>query len=399
MKGSKNEEYMDDVVEDAVRKCVQLIRAGYSRAKILNKLSGYEIKFKRQRLIFDLNDIYEIAKCRIKIKDKFSVKNLYFDEYGLRYSTPEIIGRYRAQKIRDLKIADVSCGAGMQAIFYSFTNERVVGFDINPKRVEFARRNAVAYGATNVKFHVGNCFSSEVIDRTKNFDVIFSDPARKESEPERSLETLIPSPVKIIEKYGADRDYIFDLPPQISKVKIPDGWEKEYISVNHKIKRLTVYTNSLYKHDRVAVSLPQGEMLVSDEPDYVDLEEDIGDYIYVVDEAIYYGELFEALKKSLNESIWYVRKAKRRSIASSSALVKSAFLEPYRVLGISKDLSSSILTLKENNAGKVTLRMDIQPESYWITRKKIESELKGSKHMYLFQLGRRYVTAEKCNIT
>ncbi len=390
---------MYDVVEEAVRKCVRLIRNGYSRSKILDKLSGYKIKFKKQKLMFDLNDIYEIAKCRIKIKDKFSVKNLYFDEYGLRYSTPEIIGKYRAQKIRDLKIADVSCGAGMQAIFYSFTNEYVLGIDINPKRVEFARRNATAYGATNVEFHIGDCFSSEIIHRTKNFDVIFSDPARKESEPERSLETLIPSPVKIIEKYSADRDYIFDLPPQISKSKIPDGWEKEYISVNHKIKRLTVYTNSLYKHDRVAISLPQGEMLVSDEPDYVNLSEDIGEYIYVVDEAVYYGELFEALRKKMNESIWYIRRAKRRSIASSSALVKSAFLEPYRVLGISGDLSSSILTLKKNDAGKVTLRMDIQPESYWSTRKKIEGELKGSKHLYLFQLGQKYVTAEKCNIT
>ncbi len=394
-----NEGLMYDVVEDAVTKCVRLIRRGYSRSRIMDKLSGYKIKFKKQKLMFDLNDIYEIARCRIKIKDKFSVKNLYFDEYGFRYSTPEIIGKYRAQKIRDLKIADVSCGAGMQAIFYSFTNERVVGFDINPKRIEFAKRNAMAYGASNVEFYVGDCFSSEVINLAKNFDIIFSDPARKESEPERSLETLIPSPVKIIEKYGADRDYIFDLPPQISKAKIPDGWEKEYISVNHKIKRLTVYTNSLYKHDRVAVSLPQGEVLVSDEPDYVDLSEEMGDYIYVVDEAIYYGELFEALKKSLNESIWYLRRAKRRSMASSSTLVKSAFLEPYIVLGVSKDLSSSLLILKENDAGKVTLRMDISPESYWVTRKKIEGELKGSKHLYLFQLGRKYVTAEKCNIT
>jgi len=370
----------------AVEECEYLIRRGYPKYYILKKLNKYMI---------DIAEAYEIARCRIKIKNKFSIHNLYFDEYGLRYSTPEIIGRYRAQRIRELRIADVSCGVGMQAIFFSFTNEKVLGIDIDARRIKYARLNAKAYGRENVKFIQGNCFSSKILEIAKSYDIIFSDPARRESEKERRLETLMPPPLKIMEKYG-EKDYIFDLPPQISRNKLPKNWEKEYISVDGKIKRLTAYVGSVKKCNRRAVTLPSGEALCeNDEDDDFTLTNELSNYIYLVDESIYYASLLSSLQKKFD--IEYLQVGKRRTLATSSRKFKSGFLRKYEILCEGKDLDDIIHCLRSLGIGKVTLMLSLHPREYWKIRKKIEEKLKGDDKATLFKINDIFVAGK--NVT
>ena len=373
-------EFVD--MEKEIEKAIVLIRRGYSKDRIIKKIHKN----------FDAEEIYEIAKCRIKIKDKFSKKELYFDTYGLRYSTPEIIGRYRAERIKDYRIADISCGVGMQAIFFACTNREVLCVDIDKRRIEYAKRNAEAYGVKNMKFISGDCCSDEIYNIAKNYDIIFSDPARKEEEKERNLRNLLPSPLKIMEKYGK-RDYIFDLPPQISQDKIPEGWEKEYISLNGSIRRLTAYVGTLYRVDRRAVALPSGEILESNEEDTFTLKSEFSDYVYIVDEAPYYAHLLGELEKKYS-GLWYVATGKRRTLASSHNLIKSPFLRAFKVLDYSKDLEDIIKFLQKENFGKVTLRMSLDPREYWKIRGRIERELNGEDKASLFYINGFYVAAK-----
>jgi len=370
-------------LENCVNKATELIRRGYKKRRIVEVMEDIGC---------NPLESYEIANCRIKIKDKFSKKNLYFDTYGLRYSTPEIIGRYRANRIRGYRIADVSCGVGMQAIFYSFTNEKILCVDIDARRIEYARKNAQVYDRNNIQFVVGDCFSEHIYNMAKEYDIIFSDPARKEKERERRLENLMPSPLKIIEKYG-NRDYIFDLPPQITQDKIPSGWEKEYISLNGKIKRLTAYTGTLYEVDRRAVSLPTGAMLKSDLQDEFTKKMEFSNYIYIVDESVYYARLLGELERK-HPSLWYVVTGKRRTLATSINLIRSPFLRPFKILFFSDDFNEIISFLKREGYGKITLRLNVSPERYWKIRKKIEEKLNGQKKASLFKIDDNYLVGE-----
>ncbi len=373
-------------IEYAVRKCENLIRRGYSFSYILRVMRNYT---------GDPEEIYEIARCRIKMRDKFSVHNLYFDEYGLRYSTPEVVGRYRAERIKGYRIADISCGVGMQAIFFSFTNERVLGVDIDERRIRYARLNARAYGRENVEFVVGNCFSSDIVERTRGYDIIFSDPARKESEMERKLETLLPSPLKVIERYG-DRNYIFDLPPQISRARIPESWEKEYISLDGRIKRLTAYTSDLRECDRRAVSLPSGESICSsDNEDSFIKTSELSNYIYLVDESIYYASLLGAFQKKYG--VEYLQVGKRRTLATSGKIIRTAFLKPFQVVCVERSIKDMIACLRALDIGKLTLLFSVDPAKYWEIRKQLEMMLDGNKKAALFRIGEFY--AAGVNVT
>ena len=369
-------------MEKEIERAIALIHRGYPKERVLKKISKN----------FDAEEIYEIAKCRMKIKDKFSKKELYFDTYGLRYSTPEIIGRYRAERIRSYRIADISCGVGMQAIFFARTNIEVLCVDIDKKRIEYAKRNAKAYGVRNIRFISGDCCSDEIYAIAKNYDLIFSDPARKEEEKERDLKNLLPSPLKIMEKYGK-RDYIFDLPPQISQAKIPKSWEKEYISLNGSIRRLTAYIGSLYRVNRRAVALPSGDALESNEEDVFTLKNEFSDYVYIVDEALYYAHLLGELEKKY-QGLWYIATGKRRTLASSDNLIISPFLRAFRVLYYSEKLEDIIKFLRKDNFGKVTLRMKLNSKEYWKIRGRIERDLKGEDKASLFHINGTYVVAK-----
>ncbi len=373
--------------EKAVEYAVRLIKRGYRKKNVIEKLWNHG---------FDSEEIYEIARCRLRIRDKFSKKKLYFDTYGLRYSTPEIIGLYRARRIKGYTIADVSCGVGMQAIFLARTNREVLCVDIDGRRIEYAKRNARAYGVNNMRFLVGDCFSQEVQSIAKDYDIIYSDPARKEEEKERKLENLMPPPLKIIEKYG-ERNYVFDLPPQISQCKIPEGWEKEYISLNGRIRRLTAYIGELYQHDRRAIALPSGAEIHSDERLEFTKKIEFSDYIYIVDESIYYAQLLGSLERRY--PIWYLQVGKRRTLASSSNLLKSGFLKPFKVVFFSDDIHEIIKFLRLENYGKVTLRLSVDPDKYWELRTEIERNLNGNDRASLFKIGESYVVGIQCNIT
>ena len=121
------------ISEEQVKLAVEMIKRGLDEKKLKAKL-GENWKL-----------IAEIARARIRAKDKFSRDDLWIDLEGLRYATHEAVARYRAERLKEFgveSIADVSCGVGIQLIFYAMVVERAYGIDIDPLRIEFARRNA-----------------------------------------------------------------------------------------------------------------------------------------------------------------------------------------------------------------------------------------------------------------
>ncbi len=67
----------------------------------------------------------------------------------------------KGMTLENMDILDIGCGAGQFALAFAKKAKNVVGVDISPKMIEFAKQNAIDNGVSNVQFHV---FPWEEID-------------------------------------------------------------------------------------------------------------------------------------------------------------------------------------------------------------------------------------------
>lgn len=376
-------------IDKEVNKAVRLIRRGYKRDYIIEKLNC---------VYFDREKIFEIAKCRIKARKKFGefAEKLFFDEEGLRYATPPLIADYRARRIKGDIVADICCGVGMQLIYFSRYVERAIGVEIDSFRAELAILNAMAMNA-KIEIIKGDALSKKIFDEI-DADCIFCDPSRKEKEEKRKFETLLPNPLKVYNLYSSKTDRIaFELPPQISRDEIKIEGEKEYTSLNFSLNRLVLYTGELAQCDTSAVSLPSEERVTDlDEKIKLKKMDKALEYIYEVDGTIIKAGLLENLAGKIGFDGYVIQIGKRRSLLTSSDEYKSAFLRKYEIVAeCNFDYHKLNHILKKLEAGKATLRISVEPEKYWKIRKKIEEGLEGERHFYIFKVKNKALVAEQ----
>ncbi|WP_297465433.1 methyltransferase domain-containing protein [Thermococcus sp.] len=380
---------LEGITEEKVREAVELIKRGFDERKL------------RARLGENWELIAEIARARIKARNKFSRRDLWMDLQGLRYSTHEEVAKYRAKRLNEFgakSIADVSCGIGIQLIFYAMKVEKAYGIDIDPLKIEFARRNAGKYGVSNIEFINADSLSRDTVERV-DAEVIFSDPARPPEMPERRLEDLLPSPLKVYEAYSKKTDaFIFDLPPQIRRERIPWKGEFEYIDLFGALNRLTFYTEPLARAERSAVILP-AEARIESDPDLeniVEWTDEPGEYLYEVPQAVDYADLINELFHLLPVEAKMLLREKRRVLATGDGEIKSPYLKrTYRVAGIVPFHPVRINDfLRKEGFGRATLRISVPDSEYWRFRKRVEANLNGERRAFIFQLGNRAVIAE-----
>jgi tRNA/tmRNA/rRNA uracil-C5-methylase (TrmA/RlmC/RlmD family) len=95
------------------------------------------------------------------------------DKDGIRFATPEPVAEYRAKRLQCRVIADISCGIGGQAIYFAQKCDFVYAIEIDPKKIEYARKNAKIMGVDNIEFIPGDALSPDVIAKLPNLDVVF----------------------------------------------------------------------------------------------------------------------------------------------------------------------------------------------------------------------------------
>lgn len=378
--------------ESLIKKVTQLIRKGYSKEKILRKLKT------KKKLLLSPEDIYEVARNRIKAKEKFGelADKLFFDEIGLRYSTPRLIARYRAERLKCDTIADISCGIGAQLISFAEVCEKVYGVEIDRKRALFARLNTEVMKLKNVEIIEGDALSEEVAEKVRNAEIIFSDPSRPPEEKIRTLDNLEPNPYKVIEKYRS-YEIAFELPPQLPPSRVDIEGEKEYTSLNFRLNRLALYTGELASCNRSAISIPSLEKVTDEDEELEPVRtEKVESYIYEVDSAILKAELLPNLLGKLKFHAYILHEEKRRTLLTSDAEISSEFLRKYEVLCVTEFSKHSMIgALRDADAGKVTLKFSIHPSDYWSVRRGLESELHGEKWVFLFRAGENAIIASR----
>ncbi|MCX9010174.1 MAG: methyltransferase domain-containing protein [Candidatus Methanoperedens sp.] len=336
-------------------------------------------------------------------RDKRTVKftkQVFADKEGLQLATPEIVARYIAKRLKTDIIADLGCGIGGQVIFFAKECRKVYAVERNPEKLEYAKKNCELYGVNNVEFILGDALSEGVRERVSDADIIFSDPARPLSEKERTLENLEPPITEILRLYsGITQQLAFHVPPQMPPERITLDCEREYLSLNGQLNRLTLYFGALKRCERSAVVLPGEAQLCSSDAPAIKTGT-LREYIYEPEPSVVKAELLNELAQKIREEgneIFFYKGDEKRTLLTSSELIASPFFkDAYRVLGTTgRDIRKMKEILRAEKAGKVVLRFDIEPESYWDVRKRLEEGLRGERTLHVFGFGDEVVVGEK----
>lgn len=326
-------------------------------------------------------ELYSIAKAKIKNQRIKKIPQEYlFDEEDLRFATNEQVADYRAKRLKCNIIIEIGCGVGIQTIAFAKTCKKVIAIEVDEKKIGYAKHNAKTAGVNNIEFLKGDAFKE--LEGLKA-DIIFWDPERPPEEKERFLESIKPNFKKTLEKANKITDNIcVELPPQIEQDKIPEGFEKEYVSLNNKLNRLNIYSGKLKQCEISVVSLPSEERIEynNESLEKIKTIKKVKDYLYEIDKTLIISGLIDFFL-SKNKELEKLEIGK--IYLTSKKEIKNSFLKSFKVLGTTNmdELNSF---LKKQEAGKITLRGQIPQDRYWQIKNSIEAELEGEKTLHVF---------------
>ncbi len=315
-----------------------------------------------------------------KRRKKFS-EQTFVTGQTLRIATPTIVADYRAQRLAGQIVADIGAGIGGQTFSFAKNAKTVFAVEKNEAAAELLRKNLAEREIKNVQIVVGDVFSDEVRSKLKSCDMFFCDPMRALEEQVRSLDSIEPSPEKLSKVFSP---LAMELPAQLSPERVPFNAEKEYLSVNGRLNRLTVYFPPLKKCNVSVVSLPSQAKLTDSMPFSDFNQSDARDYIYEVDTAVVKANLLGQLCESLGPSVFLFGMDKY-VLLTSSMLVQSAFIRPYRIytrLALQKELINKALI--KHRAKRVVIHARLSPEEHQNWQKDLQKGLHGSKTLHLF---------------
>ncbi len=377
-----------DKANKRIAEIMDLKQKGYSKKAIDRRIPGPD----------SVKDfLVDVATARLKCSTRYSKwEFLWLDSYSAMYATPEIVGTYRAGRLRGRKILDIGCGAGLQAVMFSEESD-TTGIEVDPIRYRLAKLNRRVYGAINLKLISGRY--PEILKGVRIDDgwIIFSDPLRPHISSGASMKDLSPSPLDLVKNFsGKTSNFIFDLPPRMSPGAVPFEGELEYISIDGRVTRLTYYSSSISKSKRRAVLLPRKIVLFGD-PAAVQIEKSnqISEAIVVPDPSVVRAELLGKIPGIMEFRL--VHMDDRRMVLTGKPPGKDFPGEAYNVVEKSS-LSDIVPKLKSLSAGKVFFRFAIQTEEYYRLKNMIERELTGDEEYYIFKDDEQMIITKKLEL-
>ncbi len=338
-------------------------------------------------------EAWRLARLRKKASERFEDPwDLFFDETGLRYATPDTVARARAERLAEHgdTAVDVACGVGIQLAFLAQRFDRAVGVELDPDKAALAERNLEAYGV-DAEVLVADALDAAVRESVGDVDVVVCDPARAPKADERDFEGLSPDIREVHEAWGDTATATcYELPPMMGPEKVHPvlPGECEYTSLAGDLNRLAVYGGTARETDEAALALPDGERLTDDDPaGDVDRVDAPGAYLLKVDRAVLAAGLLEQLAHRADATGLLTDAHPRRTLLAAPAPAQTAFTEAYEVLATHDwNLLGLHEKLKRLDAGSVTLRTSIDPDRYWDVRNALEDGLEGDRHVHLFRV-------------
>lgn len=322
------------------------------------------------------DELFSMAKA--KYSNEKSNLDFYMTETDLRFATNELAANWRAKRLACDTLVEVGSGIGIQTLAFAKTCKKVIAIEIDPRKVSYSKATAKKQNITNVEFICGD--GIEELKKLDKADVVFMDPERAPNEEQRDLATIKPDVHEIIKQAKRLTDKIaIELPPQLYKIDF--DCEKEYLSIDQKLNRLTVYLGDLKKAERSAVILPE-EVFVSHSAEKTVQRSPPLQYIYEINPAVAKAELLSEL---LDDSM-FLYQTEKEVMLTSSELKKSPFFKAvFAVKDATRSRFNDIMSsLERRKAGKVILRQNLDPKDYWTERQRYENRLRGNRTFTLF---------------
>ncbi|MCD6461165.1 MAG: hypothetical protein J7L61_00270, partial [Thermoplasmata archaeon] len=163
-----------------------------------------------------------------------------------------------------------------------------------------------------------------------------------------------------------------------------DRWEREYLVYRGRLNRLTLYSPPLARSETSVVMCPGGERMEGS-PMPPPPPEAPGNLIHETSNAFLLSGLLNSLCDVTGTSLFTVM-SHSVFLSSDHDPGSPFFTSSHKVLSKTSFTPSAIR--KEAaalGAGKITPRIPIDPGEYWTFRRKLEEDLEGQRHLYLFK--------------
>jgi len=354
---------------DVVKTVAELRKAGHSPALVAAVLSQ--------------------AKLRAKGADKFGpfAASMLFTEDGLEQATRLRVAALHAGRFRDAglsQIADLGSGIGADALALAAIDLTVTAVERDEITAAIATFNLAPWSNASVVHADATEFD------LAGFDGVYLDPAR------RAGGRRLTNPAD----WSPSLDFAFSLPlptgvklgPGVDRDLIPADAEAQWISIDHDVVELGVWTGALARDGIRRSALVIGTHGTAELTAAADSEDaetgELGEFIYEPDGAVIRARLIGDLARSLEARMLHPQIA---YLTADSAQV-TPFASCFRVSEtLALDEKAIRRELKARDIGTLEIKkrgVDIDPAEF---RKRLS--LKGSRSatLILTRLGERRV--------
>ncbi len=312
---------------------------------------------------------------RQKAKRNFP-KGFEAKEEEVRFGTPIEVASYRADRLMCDTLLEIGCGVGFQTLAFAKVCKKVIAVDIDKTRIDRAKWNLAKYGIKNVEFHAKDALDKEFIKSLPKINVIFCDPSRPPSEEERKAASLSPTIEEIQQAYKNVKELAYEVPPFLKE--LPEDAEKEFLTLNGALNRLTLYFGNLKQAETSLVDVPSGERL-EQESEVPANEEPTRSprFIGELSPAVITAGLEQELAARVNSSLTNDKKP----LLLGDSPIDSAFVRWYR-------------KTDSRNARDIVLHFPIPEDKYKAAKEKLRLPV-GKATIHIFKLNDQLVYCER----
>jgi hypothetical protein len=354
---------------DVVRTVAELRKAGHSPALVAAVLTQ--------------------SKLRAKAVGKFGpfAERMLFTDAGLEQATRLRVaalhaGRFRAAGLN--RIADLGSGIGADALALAGIDLKVTAVERDEVTAAIAAYNLAPWPNATVVHD-----DAMAVDLS-GFDGVYLDPARRSND--RRLSNPADWSPSLDFAFGLDLPTGVKLGPGIDRDLIPAGWEAQWVSVDHEVVELGVWSGPLARPGigRAALVLgAHGTAELTAGSDSADEPAgELGQFVYEPDGAVIRARLIGDLARQLDARMLHHQIA----YLTADEAVQSPFAACFRVVEtFSLDERTLKRELKARGIGTLEIKkrgVDIDPASF---RKKLSPSGPNSATLILTRLGERRV--------
>ena len=304
----------------------------------------------------------------------------------VRFGTPQEVAEYRAERLcKDVDtLIEVGAGAGFQTAEFAKRAKKVIAIDIDEERLQ--RGNF----PDNVTPIAGDAL--QLIDKIKPLvtgkTIVFLDPERPPSAKERILSEIQPNISEFIARYSdITEDIAIELPPFLEE--IPFQCEKEYLSINFQLNRLTIYLGGLKRSEVSVVQLPLGNRVEHSGriPELL-LKETTQKYLLEPDRALVQSKLTPILLPDCAEV-----PIGNKPIYAVDNIPEDSFFKVYETLiqGSKQDVIDALQLL----CGKLILHGKLTQEAQSDLLRELNKYCVGNETLHLFLADKWYLARRK----